>query len=211
MNATLKKIYFSLFCMGAMLLYTCRENPSPSSQNNLNQLKEPAVNKELSEGIQNTFAIEAALGTLMEIESSAHMIKLTENRDVQNLATIMVKDHGMAQTELNAIAKKENLYLPQKLNPEQQQILNQLDSLKEDQRNHFYSQLMVKEHEKAVKLFESASQAESNEALKNFASAKLPTLKHHLAESRKVFKYMQKIAGDKGDYSIDISKSGTGN
>lgn len=196
------KYNFKYVLFAALLTVACQPKPDPSSQNDLDQLSETPKEMELDQGSKNAFAEAAAIGSMMEVESSAHMIKLTENPDVQNLATIMVRDHTMAQKELSKIAKEEKIAQPQSLPTAKKNELAKLDSLQEEQRNYDYAQLMVNEHEKAVKLFESASQTESNPKLKQFAAAKLPVLKHHLAETYRLFKLMRDIRGDKGDYPL---------
>ena len=187
-------------------LSSCQRNQDTCSQNDLTQIAKTPKDKALTTGTRNAFAIEAAMGTMMEIESSAHMIKHTENRDIQNLATIMLKDHLMAERELKNIAKQAKLYVPQELSKEKLATLNHLDGLDEFERNLFYAQLMVKEHETAVKLF-SQGRADSNTKLAEFAANKLPHLEHHLAEARLALDIMRKISGDKGEYPLKISQS----
>lgn len=201
----MRKTTLSVILIGATLT-ACQQSPNPSSQNNLDQIKQEKLDTKLEKGATNDFATKAAIGSMMEVESSALMIKRTENRDVQNPATIMVKDHLMAQKELKQIALKEKLSLPQALPTEKKSILASLDSLKEDERNHRYAELMVTEHEEAVALFKSASSEEGNAKLAEFAKAKLPTLEHHLMEARNVLKIMRIIRGDKGDRPLKISQ-----
>ncbi len=177
-------------------LASCNQSPNPSSQNDLEQIRKEKPDPHLVEGTANNFAANAAIGSMMEIESSALMIKRTENRDIQNLATVMVKDHLMAQKELKEIALKENLSLPQSLPPEKLLILSKLDSLKDDERNHYYAELMVMEHEDAVRLFRNAGKNDANASLADFARAKLPILEHHLMEANHVFKMMRNNRGD---------------
>lgn len=191
--------------LGATLA-ACQQNPNPSSQNNLNQIKVDTIDPKLEKGNENDFATKAAIGSMMEVESSALMIKRTENPSVQNLATIMVKDHLMAQKELKQIALKEKLTIPQKLPADKMAKLAKLDSLKEDERNHYYAELMVMEHNEAVNLFKNASTNETNAALAKFATAKVATLEHHLMEAKKVLRIMNSIRGDKGDQALKTSK-----
>jgi putative membrane protein len=193
-----------IFLVGA--LSSCQRNQDPCSQNDLTQIAETPKDKALTKGTRNAFAIEAALGTMMEIESSAHMIKHTENRDIQNLATIMLKDHLMAERELKSLAKQSKLYVPQELPKDKLAVLKHLDGLDEFERNLFYAKLMVKEHETAVKLFSTASN-NSDPKLAQFAANKLPHLEHHLAEARVVLDIMRKISGDQGEYPLKISQS----
>jgi putative membrane protein len=88
-------------------------------------------------------------------------------------------------------------------------VMKRMDALKEDEKNRFYADLMVKEHEEAVTLFSNASLHESNLTLKNFANKKLPTLKHHLMEAKNVQKIIHSIANDKGDRPLKTSKDRT--
>ncbi|MDQ8004939.1 MAG: DUF4142 domain-containing protein [Pedobacter sp.] len=201
----MKKILLLAFSVGFALI-SCKQNPNPSSQNNLNQIRKDKIDPALEKGSTNDFATKAAIGTMMEIESSAIMIKRTENRDIQNLATIMVRDHLMAQRELKAIAKQNKISIPQRLPDDKKAILSRLDSLKNDERNHFYAQLMVKEHENAVSLFRAASTNEAQPALANFARKKLPTLEHHLMEAQHNYKIMRIIKGDKDGMPLKISR-----
>lgn len=203
---TMKKILLFTTSLG-IILGACRQSPNPSSQNDLDQIKKEKLDTALANGNDNIFATNAAIGSMMEVESSALMIKRTENRDIQNLATIMVKDHTMAQKELKSIALDGNIRLPQSLPDEKKAILAKLDSLKEDERNYYYAELMVKEHQEAVKLFRDAGNNESNIKLAQFAKTKLPTLEHHLMEAQNVFKIMISIRGDKGDFPLKTSKN----
>jgi len=205
----MKHILLSAAVLG-LLATGCQQNPKPSSQDNLEQIEKQQADTALLTGPNNSFADQAAIGGMLELESSAHMIKHTENRDVQQLATMMVKDHGMANKELMQLAKNENISLPQSLPAEKLAVIKTLDSLKEDERNHYYAELMVKEHKDAVKLFRTAAQSETNIKLKAFAESKVGRLEHHLLEAEKLLKTMQLIRNDKGDVPLKISQGSTG-
>jgi putative membrane protein len=199
------KLYVAL---ASAILMACGRPSNPTPPDEQNQSAKDSIKasdttkRDAAQTITNSFATKAAIGGMMEVESSANMIKSTENPDVQTLATIMVKDHSMANQELTAIAKKEKLNIPVALPPDKVNIMKQM----EEEKNRFYANLMVKEHEEAVALFTTASQSETNAALKAFAGKKLPTLKHHLMEAKNVQKIMNNIKGDKGDMPLKTSK-----
>jgi putative membrane protein len=198
-----------LICASAVL-FACNPKPSPSSQNDTTEIAQQPVDTTLNTNPNmNDFAEKAAIGGMMEVESSAKMIKFTENPDIQTLATMMVKDHGAANAELKEIAKKEKLNLPQSLPADKVEKLNELSALKEEEANRYYAALMVKEHAEAVALFTTASQHETNPALKAFAAKHLPTLKAHALHAETVNKMIQSIKNDKGDMSIKTSKDRT--
>ncbi len=200
------KFSIAIALIPAAFLFSCQQNQSPSSQNDLSQIREITTDTALNEGMENSFAREAAIGSTMEIESSAIMIKLTENRDVQNLATIMVKDHSAAKKELTELALGNKITLPQTLPSHKLKTLDTLKALDEDKRNLFYAQLMVKEHEDAVKIFKEASLVEQHKLLNQFAKAQLPILEHHLMEAKKVLHIMEIIKKDKGDLPLKVSQ-----
>jgi putative membrane protein len=82
---------------------------------------------------------------------------------------------------LKKIAGAENLTLPQSLDAEHQALKEKLSDLKGEAFDREYAKAMAKGHDKAVALFETASQAAQLPAeLKEFAAATLPTLKEHM-------------------------------
>ena len=92
----------------------------------------------------------------------------------------MVKDHSAADKKLQAIAAKENLQLPKSLDSEHEALKSKLQSMKGADFDRAYVQAMAKGHDKAVALFESASQQpQMPEDLKQFAASTLPTLEQH--------------------------------
>ncbi|WP_162796289.1 DUF4142 domain-containing protein [Pedobacter namyangjuensis] len=195
-----KKLLFAAMALGATV-YACNPKPSTSSQNDTTQIAKDPVDTALV-GAPNSseFAAQAAIGGMTEVESSAKMIKRTENPEIQTMAVMMVKDHGAANAELKAIAKKEKMNLPQALPQEKLQAIADIESMSEEAQNLAYAELMVREHEQAVSMFSSAGQSEPNPALKAFASKHLPTLKAHLAHAQSVLKNLSGAA----------KKSGTG-
>jgi putative membrane protein len=188
-------------------LLACNPKPDTSSQNDTTQIAKEPIDTAIANATQiDNFAQQAAIGGMMEVESSAKMIKRTENPDIQTLATMMVRDHGAANAELKAIAKKENLNLPQVLPQDKLDELKKLEALQEEEQNRDYAALMVKEHLQAVDLFTTASQNEPNPTLKSFAAKHLPTLKAHLAHAMSVNKIIQSIKNDQGDIPLKTSK-----
>ncbi|MDQ7948745.1 MAG: DUF4142 domain-containing protein [Pedobacter sp.] len=210
----MKTTHLTTAILIATALAACNRpsNPTPPEEQNYAAkdsitANDTAKNVNGQAGITNEFATKAAIGGMMEVESSADIIKSTENPDVQTLATIMVKDHGMANLELAAIAKKEGIALPIALPKEKADIKKKMDGNKDEYaKNVFYADLMVKEHQEAIDLFAQASAHETNAALKAFATKKLPILKHHLMETQHVLDILKSIKGDKGNLPLKQSK-----
>ena len=129
-----------------------------------------------------SFASQAAVIGKAEIELGQIALKNTQDANVRTYAERMVKDHSAADKKLKAIAAKQNLQLPQSLDPEHESLKTKLQGLKGEDFDRAYAQAMAKGHDKAVALFESASQQpQMPDDLKQFAASTLPTLKEHMA------------------------------
>lgn len=127
-----------------------------------------------------SFASQAAIIGKAEIELGQIALKNTQDQGVRTYAERMVKDHSAADKKLKAIAAKENLQLPQSLDPEHESLKTKLQSLKGEEFDRAYVKAMANGHDKAVALFESASQqAQMPDDLKQFAASTLPTLEQH--------------------------------
>ena len=127
-----------------------------------------------------SFASQAAIIGKAEIELGQLAMKNTQDAKVRSYAERMVKDHSAADKKLQAIAAKENLQLPKSLDAEHESLKTRLQGLKGEDFDRAYLQAMAKGHDKAVALFESASQQpQMPEDLKQFAASTLPTLEQH--------------------------------
>lgn len=148
--------------------------------------------REVTEGSKMTkavtpqsFASQAAIISKAEIELGQLALKNTQDEKVRTYAQRMVKDHSAADKKLQAIAAKENLQLPQSLDKEHESLKSKLQGLKGEDFDRAYVQAMAKGHDKAVALFESASQQPQMPGeLKQFAASTLPTLEQHQEMAR---------------------------
>jgi putative membrane protein len=127
-----------------------------------------------------TFATKAASTDMAEIEFGQLAMKNSQDAQVKKFAEQMVKDHTATSAKLKALATKENITLPTTLDAEHAAVKSKLASLKGEDFDKAYGIEMAKGHDKAVALFESASQSTAVTGdLKQFAAATLPKLKEH--------------------------------
>ena len=128
-----------------------------------------------------SFASQAAVIGQAEIELGQLAMQKAQDQGVRDYAQRMVKDHQAAAAKLKKIAGAENLELPQTLDPEHEALRQKLSELQGAAFDREYSKAMAQGHDRAVALFESASQApQMTTELKDFAAATLPTLKQHM-------------------------------
>lgn len=134
-----------------------------------------------------SFATQAAVIGKAEVELAQLALQNTKNEEVRIYAERMIKDHTSADQKLKKIAAQENLQLPQSLDAEHMAVKQKLSGLKGDAFDREYKKQMTMGHEKAIALFESASQAQHMPSdLKEFAASTLPTLKKHKAMAQAI-------------------------
>jgi putative membrane protein len=128
-----------------------------------------------------SFATQAAVIGQAEIELGELALRQTQDPGVRNYAQRMIEDHQAAAAKLTKIAGTEQLELPQALDAEHQALKEKLSELRGEAFDREYAKAMAKGHDKAVALFEAASQAaQLPSELREFAAATLPTLKQHM-------------------------------
>jgi putative membrane protein len=127
-----------------------------------------------------SFATQAAVIGRAEIEFGQLAAQKSQDKGVRDYAQRMVKDHEAADAKLQKIAEQANLMWPESLDAEHEALKEKLSTLQGAAFDREYVKAMAKGHDKAVALFEAASQAPQMPAqLKEFAAATLPTLKEH--------------------------------
>jgi putative membrane protein len=126
------------------------------------------------------FAVEAADGSMLEIEASKLALQKATDQSVKTFAQKMITDHTKASTELKSIASQKNITLPTTMSDEHQKVLDKLTKESGTEFDKEYMEAMDKAHEKDVKLFEDATKEDDlDPALKTFASKTLPIIRMH--------------------------------
>ena len=153
---------------------------SITSQDSLNALKDTAPKTIAATKEDAGFAIEAASGSLAEVELGKLALHNGENKRVKNFGAMMIKDHSKANVKLMALAKNKNITLPAKPSVADQQIIDKLSKKWGAEFDKAYIQDMIADHEDDIKAFENASKNGSDPDIKAFATKTLPMLKNHL-------------------------------
>ena len=125
------------------------------------------------------FARKAALSGMKEVRVSQHAASSAGNAEVKQFASQLVQDHTNANEKLKAAAGTMNVQLPADLDAEHRAQAQRLTAMTGAGLDRGYVDHMVESHRKSVALFEQESQNGSG-ALREFATATLPTLREHL-------------------------------
>ncbi|MCC6469573.1 MAG: DUF4142 domain-containing protein [Alphaproteobacteria bacterium] len=132
------------------------------------------------------FVKQALRDGLAEVELGRLAAEKASNPAVREFAQHMVADHSKANGELAELAQQMNLQPAPAANPEQAKLREQLEQLTGDAFDRAYMESQVKEHLKAVQLFERHSSAGGDKNIRAFAAAKLPVLQQHLEQAKRV-------------------------
>ena len=184
-------IYF-----GAMLALTIFVS-NGFAQNTMNSSdgKMQASGKKNSD---SKFMMMAAMSDMNEIGLSNQALSKSTNDDVKNLAQMMVADHTKASEELKPLAMGKDVMLMTDMDAKHKAAMEKMNSMSGSAFDMAYVKMMVKDHEKAVSMFQKEAASGKDADAKAFAAKTLPTLQMHLDMSRTMMsKMMGNKSGDK--------------
>jgi putative membrane protein len=137
-------------------------------------------------GSDRNFVTTAAEDGHAEVELGKIAQKNGASPAVKQFGQRMIDDHTKAGKELEAIATKLGMTPPKEPGSKHQADIKMLSKLTGEKFDREYAEHMVKDHEKAVSLFQKQAKSGDAEELKAFASKTLPTLQEHLKMAREL-------------------------
>jgi putative membrane protein len=140
------------------------------------------------------FAQEAQMGGLEQIQLAKLAQQKAASDSVKQYAQKMIDDHTKADDQLQQVASRENMTLPDRLNSKQQDMINKLSQLSGPAFDKAYVKDMVKDHKKDVSAYRAESQLGTNPNIKQFASQTLPVLQQHLDLAKNLDKTVKKAS-----------------
>ena len=132
------------------------------------------------------FLVAAAEIDMMEIELGKIAQTKATNPEVRKFAEMMVSVHSKSANEMKPLSERLKITLPASLTEkgmEKQKTLNEKTGKDFDQK---YMDFMVEAHRDAVDEFEEAAREANDPELKSWASGKLPALKQHHEQAKKL-------------------------
>jgi putative membrane protein len=97
---------------------------------------------------------------------------------------MMVDDHTKASEELKPIAMSKNVMLPTEMDSKHKSAMEKMSGMSGSQFDMAYVKMMIKDHEKAVSMFQKEANNGKDAEAKAFAAKTLPVLQMHLDMSR---------------------------
>ena len=143
------------------------------------------------------WATEIADASLLEVRLGELAQSKASSPQVKELGKMMVTDHTKANEELNALAGKKNISLPNTLSDKSQKKFDDLSTKSGTDFDKEYSSAMVDGHKEVLSKFKKESEDGKDADLRAWAEGKLPVLQHHLSMSEQTHDAVKKIAKSK--------------
>ena len=159
----------------------------------------------------SSFMMMAATSDMNEISLSNQALSKSSSDDVKKFAQSMIDDHTKSSDELKPIAMSKNVTLPGEPDAKHKAAAAKMAAASGDSFDMMFIKTMVKDHEKAVALFQKESTSGKDADAKAFAAKTLPVIQGHLDMARSMMSKMSGKSGGKmkGSMSGDKMKSST--
>ena len=129
--------------------------------------------------LDRNFATKAAAAGLAEVAAAKLALQKGQRQEVKDFAQRMVDDHGKANTQLEQIAQKQGVALPNQPDAADQRQMDRMAKMGGQNFDAAYIREQQEAHRQAVSLFTEESRNGRNQALKEFAAQTLPVLREH--------------------------------
>jgi len=139
----------------------------------------------------SAFLVDAVNGGMTEVELSRIAVEKSTNAAIKDFANLMINDHTSANDQVMALAAKKNVTLPSDVSDENRKKTDELMKKTGKSFDKEYVDIMLKDHETAVSLFEKASGNVGDAEVVAFINNTLPKLRSHLESIKAIKKSMK--------------------
>jgi putative membrane protein len=131
------------------------------------------------------FVLKASEANLAEIQLGKLAGSKSATVAVNDFGDMMASEHQTALDELESIAEIKNATMTRQLTPEHQQVQEKLMSIDGFQFDTVYMNSQIKDHQKAIALFQTEISNGKDQEVKEYARKYLPHIQmhHHKADS----------------------------
>ncbi len=159
------------------------QNTSQNRNDNSRATGEQAGMSAMSSQDQK-FLMDAAMSGMKEVQLGRWAAQKGTSEEIKKFGQMMVDHHSKANTELMSLASSKGITLPTALDNKHQADVTKLSSRTGADFDREFAKMMLKDHDKAVEMFEKQSEKGTDADLKAFAAKALPTLQEHLQQAR---------------------------
>jgi predicted outer membrane protein len=128
------------------------------------------------------FLPKAAAGNRFEIVTGQLAQQRAQSSAIKDLGAMFVTDHTAALAQVTAVASQLGVDLPDGLDPKQQAVVDQLQSLNGEEFDAAWLRAQLVAHRKALILHLRAAIRGENDAIRTLGQGALPVITKHLGE-----------------------------
>jgi putative membrane protein len=196
-----RRLSTSVLAIGGVLLTTgsfAQQTGNPAGMSPDTPGKEAAQPApEGSNPQDKLFVRQAALGGQAEVELSKIAQKKSSNESVREFANRMVEVHSKSNQQLSRIGRALNPDLPKDLDPEHQNVRNELNKASGENFDIAYISAQIQDHQRTANLLQWHISTGQNEALKKYSMETLPEVMAHLEHAKENFAILTQGAGSR--------------
>lgn len=187
----MKNLLFFTYSVAFTVMIACSSQSKDSKElaDSINSSKDTATNTTDIITVRENeaeFATNAADAGLAEINFANLAISKTTNPEIKAYANMMLKDHGIANDELMALAKSKNVTLPAAMSAEHQKRREDLSAKSGADFDKTYAKMMEENHVKVLAFMEHQARKGTDPDFKAFAAKTVPVINAHLNAIRKI-------------------------
>ncbi|WP_316831702.1 DUF4142 domain-containing protein [Pedobacter aquatilis] len=195
----MKNLFYAMALTAAVIGFQACSGGNKDAKENadsLNMAKDTTSNVAATGGIavpeeDAKFATTAAVGGMAEVELGKMALEKSSNAQVKEFATMMVNDHGKANSELKMIAEAKNITLPTTVDDEHMKKMDELSKKQGKDFDKAYVDAMVDGHKSTLDLMQKEAKDGMDAELKTFAGKTTPVVQAHLEMINKIKKDMK--------------------
>lgn len=171
----MKKFRILLFLLAVISLgiYSCEDDDDDSDSDLVTQQ-------------DRDFARNAAFANIAEIELGELALQRGEHDSVLAFARMMIADHNVSRRQLDSIADRLNIDLPDDMDPAHETMRITLAGLNNAAFDSAYMHNQVLDHQASRTLHQSEIDMGNNKDLVDFARRKLPGIVSHLERATRI-------------------------
>lgn len=142
-----------------------------------------------------SFMTSAAQANLAEVSVGRLAAEKSTNSEVKKFGQMMVDDHSQSNSQLMDLAQKKNIALPTEPDDNHKKDAARLAELNGAEFDRSFMSAMVRDHMKAVALFDAHAKSAKDPDVRAFAEKTAPVLRDHLKMAREL---NSKVSGPTG-------------
>lgn len=167
------KIRLSLLA-AASFLFAANATPATAKPN----AKNTPINNQVT-SVDRRFMTKAAEGNIAEVMMGQLALKRSNNKQVQDVANMLIKEHSQAQKDLKQVAAKNGMKLPSQPNAMQKATYNRLARLRGAAFDKAFLTANIKAHLDTITLFQMENGQGRDAEGVVYAREYLPAIQNH--------------------------------